>query len=152
MQCSECGANLPGKETCLDRFHALLGAEYFSEEAAQMHGLTVLTFHLQHPSLTKPWYQVGGYDAMRRIFGAGREKEWLQVLYEMRQGSFRRFKASVGPSMPPEIVTRPVPGEMTVADLDPSVPPGHAARVLDWARSVAQGRVLFRHGTTGRAR
>jgi hypothetical protein len=44
--------------------------------------------------------------------------------------------------MPPEIVTRPVPGELTVADIDPDAPPGHAERVLAWARSVATSRVL----------
>src|SRR4051794_2354233 len=135
MQCEECGADLPGEETCLERFHALLGAEYHSEEAAHMHGLTVLTFHLQHPSLTKPWYQVAGYEAMRRIFGTGRDHEWLQVLYEMQEReemrgarNFNRWKESVGTDMPPEIITRPVPGEMTVADLDPKAPPGYGER------------------------
>ena len=42
MRCAECGADLPGDETCQDRFHALLLAEQHSREAAEMHGLTVL--------------------------------------------------------------------------------------------------------------
>jgi hypothetical protein len=144
MTCAECGADLPGDETCLDRFHALLAAEQHSVEALQMHGLTVLTFHLQHPSLTKPWYQVAGYDTMRRSFGEGRD--WLEVLAEggmkQRHANVARWKATVGPVMPPEIVTSPVPGEMTVADIDPDAPPGHAGRVLAWGRSVAEKRVL----------
>lgn len=57
MECAECGAMLPGDETCQDRFHALLAAEVRNPELLHVHGLTVLTYHLQHPSLTKPWYQ-----------------------------------------------------------------------------------------------
>jgi hypothetical protein len=111
-----------------------------------MHGLTVLTYHVQHPSLTKPWYQVTAYDAMRRFFGEGRSGEdWLQIMkYEWTQNKVRDIKAA-GPSvMPPEIVTSPVAGEMTIADIDPDIPPGHSERVLAWARSVAQGRALRR--------
>lgn len=146
MRCEECGAEM-GEETCLDRFHALLGAEYHSQEARQMHGLTVMTFHVQHPGLTKPWYQAWGYSKMRQIFGEGREgNDWLRVLEEgglrERQKSAARWKATVGPQMPPEVVTQPVPGEMTVADIDADTPPGHSERVLAWARSVAVSRVL----------
>ncbi len=146
MRCEECGADM-GDETCLDRFHALLGAEYHSQEAAQMHGLTVLTFHIQHPSLTKPWYQVSGYGFLRRMFGEGRDgRDWGQVLTEggmrKRQADVARWKATIGPEMPAEIVTYPVAGELTVADIDPAAPPGHSERVLAWARSVADGRVL----------
>src|SRR3954466_10024155 len=129
MQCAECGAVLPGEETCIGRFHTLLGAEYHSEEAAHMHGLPVLPFPLQHPSRTRPWYSVAGYDAMRRIFGTGRDKEWLQVLYEIQERQemrgaheFTRWKASVGPELPADIVTPPVSGELTVADIDPAMP------------------------------
>jgi hypothetical protein len=50
--CAECGASLPGGETCRDRFHALLAAEAENVDLARIHGLTVLTYHLQHPSLT----------------------------------------------------------------------------------------------------
>ena len=32
MECGECGAVLPGEETCLERFHALLAAEQDSQE------------------------------------------------------------------------------------------------------------------------
>jgi hypothetical protein len=146
MRCEECGADI-GEETCLDRFHALLGAESHSAEAAQMHGLTVLTFHIQHPSLTKPWYQAWAYEFMRRTFGQGRDgHDWWEVLTEggmqQRQKNVARWKATVGPQMPPEVVTSPVPGEMTVAGIPADAPPGHAERVLAWARSVATSRVL----------
>lgn len=147
MECTECGAVLPGEEACQDRFHALLAAEHHNQELLQMHGLTVLTYHLQHPSLTKPWYQAAGYDAMRRSFGQGRD--WLEVLMEGRRSGtaerdVTRWKAeyrSYGTTMPPWVVTRPVPGELTVADVDAEAPSGQTEAVLAWGRSVAEGRV-----------
>ncbi|HEX8229930.1 MAG TPA: DUF5946 family protein [Chloroflexia bacterium] len=146
MRCEECGADM-GDETCMDRFHALLVAESHSQEAADMHGLTVLTYHVQHPSLTKPWYQVACYGFLRRIFEEGREgRDWEAIITEggmkKRQADVTRWKATIGPEMPPEIVTQPVAGEMTIADIDPAAPPGHSERVLAWARSVAERRVL----------
>src|SRR5689334_967870 len=116
MECAECGATLPGEETCQDRFHAVLAAEWHNPELARMHGLTVLTYHVQHPSLTKPWYQAAAYDALRRSFGEGRD--WSDVLMEgRREGTAQRRvkawkQAYAGSTMPPEVVTSPVPGEM----------------------------------------
>lgn len=140
MRCAECGAVLPGDESCLDRFHALLAAEVDNRELARMHGLTVLTYHVQHPSRTKPWIQVAGYAALRRAFNEG--QDWLQVLREEnQQARVNRLKASVGATMPPGIATGPVEGELTVAAVDPTAPSGQAEIVLAWARSVAAGRV-----------
>src|SRR5689334_15156205 len=108
MECTECGALLPGDETCQDRFHALLAAEVRNAELMHVHGLTVLTYHLQHPSLTKPWYQAAGYDLMRRMFEPG--CDWLEVLMEGRrrgtaEREVARWKQAYGSVMPPEIVT-----------------------------------------------
>jgi hypothetical protein len=144
MECTECGAILAGDETCQDRFHALLAAEVHNAELMHVHGLTVLTYHLQHPSLTKPWYQAAGYDLMRRLFEPGRD--WFDVLMEgRRRGTAEReaarWKHAYGSVMPPEVATQPVAGEMTVADIDPMAPAGQGERVLAWAQSVAKGRV-----------
>jgi hypothetical protein len=142
MHCAECGAELPGDETCLDRFHALLAAEKPGNEAAQMHGLTVLTFMVQHPvsGNTPAWYAAAGRMMLHEMFGKGRGP--VAVLAEMRQRTQaddwrERVTAAYAPGPP-----GPVPGETTVAALDPAVPPGHAARVVAWAWSVAQARGL----------
>lgn len=152
MECRECGATLPGDETCQERFHALLAAEQHDAALARMHGLTVLTYHLQHPSLTKAWYQAAGYDTMRRGFGQGRD--WWEVLSEGRcrgtaEQEVARWKdayKAAGTTMPPWVVTRPVAGELTVADVDPAAPSGQADAVLTWGRSVAEGRVRLSEG------
>lgn len=144
MTCAECGAALPGDETCQDRFHALLAAESDNAELARMHGLTVLTYHVQHPSLTKPWYQEAAYDILRRSFGA--EEDWWEVLQEGRRyfhsDTFQQWKREYGPVLSPEIVTHPIPGELTIAAIDQDASSGQADQVLAWARSVAEGRVL----------
>ncbi len=142
MHCTECGADLPGEETCLDRFHALLAAEKPGNEAAQMHGLTVLTFMMQHPvSGNAPaWYPAAGRMMLHEMFGRGRGPH--AVLAEMRQRTAdadwrARVVAAYGAEQ------QPGPGETTIAAIDPAVPPGHAARVIAWAWSVAEARGLI---------
>jgi hypothetical protein len=148
-RCHECGADSPGDVACLNQFHALLAAEAGNEELRRMHGLTVLTYHLQHPSLTKPWYQHWGREMMRRIFGQG--ENWQKVLLEShprgigRQRSaavVARLKTAGGATMPEWVITHPIPGELTVHAVDPGPPSGQAAQVESWARSVAEHRFL----------
>jgi hypothetical protein len=148
VRCHECGAVLTGEETCRDRFHLLLAAEADNEELATMHGLTVLTYHIQHPSLTKPWFQISGAETFRRVFDQG--EDWRAVLLENhprgvgRQKSaaaIARLKASAGSTMPDWIVSQPIAGELTIVSVDPSAPSGQADQVLAWARSVAEHRL-----------
>ena len=148
MRCEECGADIPGDETCLGRFHVLLAAEIDNEELRGMHGLTVLTYHMQHPSLTKPWYQLFGARVLQRVFGRG--EDWGDVLMEThprRNGrradaAVARLKAAAGPTMPDWVVSHPIAGELTIATIDPGASPGPAQQVLAWARSVAEQRYL----------
>jgi hypothetical protein len=148
MRCSACGVDLPGEEACLDRFHALLAAEVGNEELRRMHGLTVLTYHMQHPSLTKPWYQITGAEWLQRIFGQG--ESWGDVLLEDhprgvgRQRSaaaIAKRKAAAGTAMPGWVALEPIPGELTVADVDLVAASGQGDQVMRWARSVAEKRV-----------
>jgi hypothetical protein len=148
MRCQEWGAEVQGDETCLDRFHALLAAEVDNEELRQMHGLTVLTYHLQHPSLTKPWYQIFGARVLQRVFGQG--EDWGDVLMEMHphrigrraDTAVARLKAAAGSTMPDWVVSHPIAGELTIATIDPDASPAPAQQILAWARSVAEQRYL----------
>ncbi|HEX2282781.1 MAG TPA: DUF5946 family protein [Thermomicrobiales bacterium] len=148
MRCGECGAETAGDETCLARFHSLLAAEVDNEELRRMHGLTVLTYHLQHPSLTKPWFQLFGADVFRRVFGQG--EDWGSVLMETHPRRIgrradladARLKAAGGPTMPGWVVSHPIAGELTIATIDPGASPGPVQQILAWARSVAEYRVL----------
>ena len=159
MRCSECGAELPGGETCLDRFHALLAAEQDHPAAAAMHGLFVLTYHAQHPSLCKPWVRSFQRDTLRAVFGEGRD--WREVLAwpadrARRQAAVDRAKAAYAGDRDPPEAGAPVAGEATVAVLpapgSPRYPSEYPARVEAWARSVAEHRFLSESTETTLAR
>jgi hypothetical protein len=172
MRCAECGAGLPGEETCGERFGALLAAEEGNEELRRLHGLTVLTYHLQHPSLTKPWYQLWGAEVMRRAFGQG--EDWVAAIEatmgrpggfdrergRWRQGgpqkgwerAFNERKAAAGSEMPGWVKRGPIAGEATIADIEHGAPAGQTEQVVGWARSVAEHRVLGSAGGTAENR
>jgi len=54
QRCPECGAEVQEGQTCQENFYQMLGWE--SEQPANwaVHHLTVLCYHLQHPSLYSP--------------------------------------------------------------------------------------------------
>lgn len=166
MRCPECGADLPGEEACEGRFGSLLAAEVVNEELARLHGLTVLTHHPQHPSRTRPWYQMAGVTIMRRVFDRG--DDWPEALAATlaRVGGFDRERnrwrqvgarkgwehalnerrVAAGREMPAWVITEPIPGEVTVGAVDPDAPFGQTRQVWAWARSVAEHRILGRAG------
>ncbi len=45
VRCVECGAELPGEESCKDPFYALLATEWEQPETVDMHALFVLAYH-----------------------------------------------------------------------------------------------------------
>jgi hypothetical protein len=150
VRCAECGAELPGEETCIARFHALLAAEWDHPEAAEVHGLLVLAYHTQHPSLCeKLWLRSAQRQALREIFGKG--KPWRRVLAwpknrMRRQESVDRVKERYSGAPPTPVFGHPLTGEMTVADLpapgSPDYPSEYPDKVESWARSAAEHRFL----------
>ena len=149
MRCAECGAELPGEETCIARFHALLAAEQEHPEAAEMHGLFVLAYHAQHPSLCKPWLRALQRETLREIFGKG--KPWREVLSwpkdrTRRQEAVDRVKERFASAPETPAFGHPVAGETTVADLgtpgSPGYPSEYPSEVESWAKSLAENRFL----------
>lgn len=149
MRCAECGAETPGEETCKDRFHALLAAEWEHPKAAQMHGLFVLAYHAQHPSLCKPWLRAAQREWMREIFGKG--KPWREVLAwpedrTRRQQAVDRAKERFANTPETPEFGQPAAGEMTIADLGmpgcAGYPFEYPNQVQSWARSLAENRFL----------
>jgi hypothetical protein len=149
VRCAECGAELPGEERCNDRFHALLAAEQHHPEAAAMHGLVVLAYHAQHPSLCKPWLRAAHGESLYEIFGEGRP--WREVLSwpkdrARRQEAVDRVKERFAAAPETPAFGHPVGGEMTVADLgtpgSPGYPSEYPSEVESWAKSLAENRFL----------
>jgi hypothetical protein len=52
--CPECGAVWRDGKTCQDSFHQMLAWEYETPALWEVHHLTVLCYHLQHPILYSP--------------------------------------------------------------------------------------------------
>lgn len=134
---------------CIDHFHALLAAEAENAELRSMHGLTVLTYYAQHPSLTKPWLQVSYRSTLYRVFAL--DEPWSSVLLESHpRGVGRRksaastalLKSAAPATMPDWVIQEPVPGELTVTAIDLEAPSGQQQRVETWAKSVAEHRYL----------
>lgn len=153
MYCQECGANLPGAETCYERFGALLAAERDAAgnltAAFEVHGLTVATYYLQHAGglgYTKRYMVDGAEQALRRIFSEGRDQAEVFPTGQRaaRQQAAGQAKAAPGANDPITTIVGPLDGELTVTSLDPANMTGHKERVMAWARSVAEHRVLNR--------
>jgi len=53
-RCPECGAPTPEGRTCADDFHQMLAWEVEDPRRWEVHHLTVLCYHIQHPSLYSP--------------------------------------------------------------------------------------------------
>lgn len=149
VRCAECGADPPGTETCKDRFYALLAAEQEYPEAAAMHGLFVLTWYAQHPSLCKPWLRAAQAETVREIFGRGRD--WRDVLSwpedrARRQEAVDRMKARHASDDASPAFGVPIAGEASVADLptpgSPRFRSEYPAAVEAWAKSMAEHRFL----------
>jgi hypothetical protein len=54
LSCPECGALWPEGTTCQDYFHQMLLWEAKNPALGEVHHLTVLCYHIQHPSLYSP--------------------------------------------------------------------------------------------------
>ena len=114
-----------------------------------MHGLFVLAYHAQHPSLCKPWLRAAYRETLREIFGKGRP--WREVLAwpkdrTRRQEAVDRVKERSAGAPKTPAFGHPVAGEMTVADLgtpgSPGDPSEYPNEVESWAKSVAENRFL----------
>ena len=147
MRCVECGAEPSGEETCLDRFHALLAAELNEPEAFSVHGLFVLTYYAQHPSLCQPWMKAANRETLREAFGEGRD--WREVLAwpkdrARRQEAADLMKARHASTLAAREFGEPVAGELTVVELpvpgSPQYPSEYPGRVEAWAWSVNEHR------------
>lgn len=144
MKCAECGA-----EDCEERYHALLAAEWGHPETAAMHGLFILVYHVQHPSLCKPWIRAAQRDSLREIFAENRD--WRAVVAapkdrRLRQENVAQAKRRFANAPESQATGHPIEGEMTVADIgvpgSPEYLREYPDRVEAWARSVAKHRLL----------
>ena len=114
-----------------------------------MHGLFVLAYHVQHPSLCKPWMRAHQRETLREIFVEGRP--WREALSWPKDRRQRQKTVDLLKDRPVRTADAPeaggpIPGEMNVVDLgspdSPDYPSEYPQRVESWARSLAEHRLL----------
>lgn len=144
-RCPACGAMLRGGWTCETAFHQALAWDYVNEHGAwQVHHLTVLCYHLQHPHDYSPeglaWarIQIGKiieqhlppHDALLAVPGVAGSPE---------QGLFaapgRKVKITSTPERYGAYLRQPA-WTMTIIDCVSDGPQVYAERVRAWAASV----------------
>lgn len=134
--CPDCHAFLSDHLTCQDHFHQLLFWENEVPEYGEVHHLTVLCYHLQHPSLYSPEglqyarkllvdFQVRGLSPTEV-----RRKEKDQVDSGKRQIKITSRPGSQG------AYPTPIQWKMTVADVVAAGKAHYPAAVRAWADSI----------------
>lgn len=151
MKCKECGAELPATETCQERFSGLLIAERDNARNMRydfdLESLTLMTFYLQHAGgsgYKKRWQVEFAKNSFRQLFFEGHA---LSEIFPTTQREARQ-KASAAKGIPgaKDLITTslgPLPGELTIATLDPISSPDFFEQVMAWVRSVADHRVFI---------
>lgn len=136
--CPECGGLLPEGESCDERFQRVLARDFSGEgEAPGVHGLFVACFLLQHPSsrfagpASMHALRLG---ALRECVASGRHD---RAAFE---NALARMQAD--PSLVPRVTAEPLRASLTIADIDPEAPDGHAARVRAWARAIVEASAI----------
>lgn len=128
VKCHECGAVLPGPESCAHRFERLLARDNTDPEARAVHGLMVAAYLTQHPSDVRAGTPGMKQMRLRALHEATRPGADAHAV--LREWATRRAR-TVEP-LPAQLF-----GETTIASIDPEAKNGHAERVRAWALSVA---------------
>lgn len=132
--CPECGAAWTDERRCRDCFDQMLAWEFEDPGGAgAVHHLTVLCYHLQHPSLYSPDGLAWARAALAEFVEQGTSPQ------EMRRRSARALDSGTRAwkvtGAPASYAVQPH-WTLTVVDAAAGERAGHCARVQAWARSV----------------
>ena len=136
--CPECGAMHTGGRTCQDDFHTLLGWEAEYPGYGVVHHLTVLCYHLQHPSL----YSLEGLDYAKGLLvdflEHGKSTEQIRRQNRSRVSSGNRTWKIKGKPGSRGTYAHPVPWTMTAAEVANDDHTRYIENVRAWADSVLE--------------
>lgn len=137
--CPECGAAWIAGLTCQDHFHQMLAWEVESPETfGAAHHLTVLSYHLQHPSLYSREGLRGAVALLEDFLVRGispqavRSRDRAELDSGRRSYKIKRTPASQG------AYDHPVRWTMTADRLTAGGPAGYVEQVHTWARSILE--------------
>lgn len=132
--CPECGAIWPDERRCRDYFDQMLAWEFEAPGGAgAVHHLTVLCYHLQHPSLYSPAGLAWARAALAEFVEQGMPPQELRRRSRRALDSGTRAWNVTG--APASYAVQPR-WATTVVDAASGGLDGYKARVAAWARSV----------------
>ncbi len=136
--CPECGATWQDGRTCTDCFHRMLAWEFTDQEAGSVHHLTVLCYHLQHPSLYSPEGLAYALKLLVEFVEHGQTPQAVRRQNRAAVSNARRGWTFKGSSQAHGAYARAPRWTVTAPDVVADGLTGYPARVRAWARSVAE--------------
>ncbi len=134
--CPECGAACPPGESCQDRFHQMLAWETENPAASEVHHLTVLCYHLQHPSLYSPEGLAQAQALLADFVERGASPAVVRRRQRAHVDSGRRQWKIKGTAAAHGAYAHPMPWTMTTADVIAGGADRYADNVRAWAQSL----------------
>ncbi len=136
LRCPECGADGNDGQTCEERFHQMLFWEAEFPAYGEVHHLTVLCYHLQHPHLYSP----DGLKEARRLLMEFVERgvapdEVRKINRAQVDSSQRKWKIAATPDAQGSYA-QPIAWPLTTADVIAGGPDHYCDNVRAWARSI----------------
>ena len=135
-RCPECGAKWTGEQTCETCFHQMLFWEAKHPAYGEVHHLTVLCYHLQHPSLYFPAGLKEGRRLLVEFVEHGASPAEVRKRNRGRVDSSRRDWKIKGTAASHGSYEPPVQWTMTAADVIAGGADHYCDNVRAWARAI----------------
>ncbi len=135
--CPECGAKHPSpNQTCNDDFNTLLAWETEDESRWAVHHLSVLSYHLQHPSIYSQEGLEGAIKLLTEFIETNITPEQVRRREKDRlNANRRRFKVTSDDGSR-GTYKHPIVWPMTTADVVALGPQNYVQNVNTWAMSI----------------
>lgn len=134
--CPECGATWHEGQTCQDYFYQMLYWENEYPGHGEVHHLTVLCYHLQHPSLYSPQGLREAMHLLTTFVEEGAAPQEVRKRNSARVNSSNRSWKIKGTPTSHGIYDPPVRWNMTAADVVAGGADHYRENVRAWARSA----------------
>jgi hypothetical protein len=134
--CPECGAQHTGDSTCETDFHQMLFWEHEDFSRWEVHHLTVLCYHLQHPHLYSEDGLTNGIDLLTAFVRDGIPPSEIRRTSKDKVNSKNRTWTVTARPDSKGAYTHPVTWTMHAADVVARGADNYVASVREWAQSV----------------